>query len=73
MTNLPTKRGRDDATEAPSWQELRERFRHLLKDIFEEGKEIERELEPRLVPILNRLKDELEAFIAKLEQRARKP
>jgi hypothetical protein len=75
MNNLPAKPERPqpaDVTAIPTWRELRERFRDVLKDIFDEGKDLERELEPRLVPVLNRLKLELESLIAKLEERAKK-
>jgi hypothetical protein len=41
------------------------------KDFLEEGKQIERELEPKLLPALRRLKTEIEKLIAKLEERAK--
>jgi hypothetical protein len=78
MNTLPTKRDPGeptDATATPTWRELVARFRDVMKDFLQEGKELERELEPRLLPALKRLKAEIEKMIAKLEQRAttRKP
>jgi hypothetical protein len=78
MNKLPTKREPSepsDATVTPTWRELVGRFRDVMTDFLEEGKELERELEPRLLPALKRLKAEIEKMIAKLEQRAttRKP
>ena len=54
----------------PTWRELAERFRDLMKDFLQEGKELERELEPKLLPALKRMKLEIEKLIAHLEQRA---
>ncbi|HUK21002.1 MAG TPA: hypothetical protein VLV45_05530 [Gemmatimonadales bacterium] len=68
MNTLPTKREpphRSDDETPPTWQELGERFRDVLKDL-------ERELEPKLVPFLNRVKRELETLIEKLEARTRR-
>ena len=73
MKNLPTKREPTEPSHAestPTWRELRERFRDVMKDVIQEGKELERDLEPRLLPALKRLKAELEKLIAKLEERA---
>ncbi len=73
MTKLPTKRTPPEpphATGTPTWRELGERFRDVMKDFLEEGKELERDLEPRLLPALKRLKAEIEKLIAKLEERA---
>ncbi len=75
MNTLPTKREPPEPAEVedtPTWRELAERFRDLVKDVLREGKEIERELEPRLLPALKRIKTELEKLIAKLEERAPK-
>ena len=75
MNTLPTKREPSEPAPVdpvPTWRDLRERFRDLMRDFFEEGKEIERELEPRLLPALKRLKTELERLIAKVEERAGK-
>jgi hypothetical protein len=72
---LPTKPDstqRPDVGSVPTWRELGDRFRDLLKDFLAEGKEIEREIEPRLIPALNRLKLEIETLIARLEERAKR-
>lgn len=72
MSNLPTKKPADpEVDEVPSWRGLADRFRDLMKDFLQEGKELERELEPKLLPALRRLKLEVEKLIAKLEQRAK--
>jgi hypothetical protein len=44
-----------------------------MKDFLKEGKELERELEPKLLPALKRLKLEIERLIGKLEERTRPP
>jgi len=75
MNNLPTKpeRAEPTAPEAiPTWRELSERFRDVMKDFLQEGKELERDLEPKLLPALRRLKTEVEKLIARLEERATK-
>ena len=75
MNTLPTKPQRVEPNEtqrSPTWRELAERLRDLMKDIIEEGKELERELEPKALPTLRRLKTEIEKLIAKLEERATK-
>src|SRR5256885_2115861 len=72
MNPLPTKKpGDPDVNTIPTWRELAERFRDLVKDFLKEGKELERELEPKLLPALKRFKLEIEKLIAKLEQRAK--
>src|SRR5438105_14195606 len=72
MNTLPTKKpGDPDVNTIPTWRELAERFRDLVKDFLKEGKELERELEPKLLPALKRFKLEIEKLIAKLEQRAK--
>jgi hypothetical protein len=43
-----------------------------MQDVIREGKELERDLEPRLLPALKRLKAQIERLIAKLEERAPK-
>src|SRR6266480_6837736 len=74
MNTLPTKKpGDPDVNTIPTWRELAERFRDLVKDFLKEGKELERELEPKLLPALKRFKLEIEKLIAKLEQRTRPP
>jgi hypothetical protein len=72
MSDLPTKKPTDPEVDAaPSWPDLASRFRDVMKDFLEEGKQIERELEPKLLPALRRLKTEIEKLIAKLEERAK--
>jgi len=72
MSNLPTKRDPTppETEPTPTWRELAQRLRDLLKDFVQEGKELERELEPKLLPALRRMKVEIERLIAKLEERA---
>ena len=75
MNTLPTKRepGEPAQVEAtPMWRELGQRFRDLMNDFLQEGKELERALEPKLLPALKRLKTEIEKLITKLEERAPK-
>ena len=74
MNTLPTKRPpteptAEDADEVPTWRELRERASDLLKALTREGKELERDLEPKVLPALQRLKLQIEKLIAKLERR----
>lgn len=72
--NLPAKRPEpDDVPEAPTWRELRERATDLLNTIVREGKELERELEPRILPALRGLKAQIEKLIAKIEGRTSPP
>jgi hypothetical protein len=71
MNTLPTKRPEPAETEpVPTWRDLGERIRDLLKDVLEGGKKIERDLEPKMLPALKRLRSEIEKLIAKLEERA---
>ena len=75
MNKLPTRRepSREPEIEATAtWHELGERVRDVMKDFIKEGKDLERDLEPRLLPALKRLKTEIEKLIAKLEERAGK-
>ena len=75
MNTLPTKREPTRPTEpedTPTWRDLAERFRDLMKDFLKEGKDLERELEPKLLPALRRVKVEIEKLIARLETRARR-
>lgn len=74
MNTLPTKRPDSDpppveVDDVPTWKELRERTADVLKDLVREGKEFERELEPKVLPALKRLKAQIERLIAKLEER----
>ena len=76
MNTLPTKPEPVEPTEVeviPTWRDLGDRFRDLMKDFVQEAKELERGLEPKLLPALRRLKFEIEKLIAKLEERAAKP
>ena len=73
MNTLPTKPQPTPPPEVeviPTWRELAERLRELVKDFIEEGKELERELEPKVLPALRRFKIEIEKLITKLEERA---
>jgi hypothetical protein len=75
MSNLPTKREPTEPPEVedtPTWRELADRVRDVMQDVIREGKELERDLEPRLLPALKRLKAQIERLIAKLEERAPK-
>jgi hypothetical protein len=71
MNTLPAKRPDSDAPpeEVSTWQELRERTADVLNDLVREGKELERQLEPKVLPALKRLKAQIEKLIAKLEER----
>jgi hypothetical protein len=76
MTNLPTKTPRtevEDPGPTPTWRDLGERFRDLLHDFWDEGKDLERELEPKVLPALKRLRDEVVKLIEKIEGRTQKP
>lgn len=83
MDNLPTKTAEAAPTEVeviPTWRELGERFRDVMKDIGaeigktwkKEGKELEADLQSRLLPALNRAKLEIDKLIKKLEERTKK-
>ena len=75
MNTLPTKHepGDPEVNKIPTWRELADRFRDLMKDFLKEGKELERDIEPKLLPALKRLKLEIEKLIGKLEERSRPP
>jgi len=75
MNKLPTRREpswEPEIEATATWRELGERVRDVMKDFIKEGKDLERDLEPRLLPALKRLKTEIEKLIAKLEERAGK-
>ena len=68
MNTLPKKREPGESPEVnkiPTWRELADRFRDLMKDFLKEGKELERDIEPKLLPALKRLKLEIEKLIGK--------
>src|SRR5207237_9973804 len=68
MNTLPTKKPSDtDVNNIPTWRELAERFVNLLKDFIKVVKELEREFEPKLLPVLKRLELELEQTLANVE------
>ena len=81
MNTLPTKP--DPAPTVveviPTWRDLGDRFRDIMKDIGQdlgaiwkkEGKELERELQARLLPALNRAKLEIDKLIKRLEERTK--
>lgn len=84
MDNLPTKSPDASPTEVeviPTWRELGNRFRDVMKDIGaeiastwkKEGKELETELQSRLLPAMKRAKLEIERLIVRLEERNKKP
>ncbi len=83
MNTLPTKSEPTSPTQVeviPTWRELGERFRDVMKDIGaeisqtwkKEGKELEKDLQARLLPALNRAKLEIEKLIKRLEERNKK-
>ena len=69
MSTLPAKRPEPEVQEIPSWRELRDRAADLLKSLVQEGKELERDLEPRVIPALRSLRSQIEKLIARLEER----
>jgi len=84
MNTLPTKPPETTPTEVeviPTWRELGNRFRDVMKDIGteisntwkKEGKELEAELQSRLLPAMKRAKLEIEKLIVRLEERNKKP
>jgi hypothetical protein len=75
MNTLPKKRepGEPEVNTIPTWRDLADRFRDLMKDFLKEGKALERDLEPKFLPALKRLKLEIEKLIGKLEERTRPP
>jgi len=84
MNTLPDKPETVEPTEVeviPTWRDLGDRFRDVLKDIGKdisaiwkkEGKELERELQVRLLPALQRAKQEIDKLITRLEERNKQP
>ncbi len=83
MNTLPTKSESSSPTEVeviPTWRELGERFRDVMKDIGaeisktwkKEGTDLEKDLQARLLPALNRAKIEIDKLITRLEERNKK-
>ena len=75
MNTLPAKTPKTDVEDTeptPTWRELGDRFRDLLHDLWDEGKDLEREIEPKVLPALKRLRDEVVKLIDKIEGRTRK-
>ena len=78
--NTPATTTPTEVEEIPTWRELADRFRDVMKDIAtdvgslwkKEGKELEKDLQARLLPALNRAKIEIDKLIRRLEERARK-
>ena len=87
MNTLPAKREPVEPLEpteveiTPTWRDLGDRFRDLMKDIgkdigaiwAKDGKELERELQVRLLPALKRTKLEIDKLITRLEERIKLP
>ncbi len=80
-TKTPAATTPTEVEEIPTWRDLADRFRDVMKDIAadvgavwkKEGKEMEKEVQARLLPALNRAKIEIDKLIRRLEERARKP
>ena len=78
--NTPATATPTEVEEIPTWRELADRFRDVMKDIAtdvgslwkKEGKELEKDLQARLLPALNRAKIEIDKLIRRLEERGRK-
>lgn len=81
MNTLPTKTepAPTEVEVVPTWRDLGDRFRDIIKDIGKdlgaiwkkEGKELERELQAKLLPALNRAKIEIDKLIKRLEERTK--
>ncbi len=77
--NTPATTTPTEVEDIPTWRELADRFRDVMKDIAadvgslwkKEGKELEKDLQARLLPALNRAKIEIDKLIRRLEERAR--
>lgn len=83
MNTLPTKPDPVTSTEVdeiPTWRDLGERLRDVMKDIAaeigktwkKEGKELELEVQGRLLPALKRARLELDKLVTRLEERNQK-
>lgn len=84
MTKLPAKSQPEpvpvEIEEIPTWRELGDRFRDLMKDVGtelgemwkQEGKEFSREAEAKTLTALKRTKLEIERLILRLEERVAK-
>ena len=84
MTKLPAKSTPEpvpvEVEEIPTWRELGDRFRDLMKDVGaelgemwkQEGKEFSREAEAKTLTALKRTKLEIERLISRLEERLEK-
>lgn len=84
MSTLPTKPEPApvpvEVEEIPTWRELGDRFRDLMKDIGtelgeiwkQEGKEFGREAEAKTLTALKKTKLEIEKLITRLEERVAK-
>lgn len=78
MDNMPTKTpvGPTEVDVIPTWRDLGDRFRDVMKDIGaeisttwkKEGKELESEMQSRLLPSLKRARIEIDKLITKLEE-----
>jgi hypothetical protein len=81
MDSLTTK-PQTDVDEVPTWRDLGERLRDVMRDIVaqlgsvwkKEGKELEQEVQARLLPALKRARIEVDKLVTRLEDRMeRKP
>ena len=84
MNTLPTKPEPEpvpvEVEDVPTWRELGDRFRDLMKDIGaelgeiwkQEGKDFGREAEAKTLSALKRTRIEIEKLITRLEERVAK-
>lgn len=78
MDNMPTQTPVEptEVDVIPTWRDLGDRFRDVMKDIGaeisttwkKEGKELESEMQSRLLPSLKRARIEIDKLITKLEE-----
>jgi len=78
MDNMPAKTPVEptEVDVIPTWRDLGDRFRDVMKDIGaeisttwkKEGKELESEMQSRLLPSLKRARIEIDKLITKLEE-----